>query len=115
LNIVGIGEKIYEIRNKIKLIESELEELSISLQDIPELINSANLLRWNEHLKKITKKQSDLIATYALYSVSLEKTLSELFDIQYSLKEILKEQSLLITTNKKKQSLKSIKKRSKKD
>ena len=93
-----MGEKIYELRKKIYCIKLELEALSAPNNDMPELIISANLLRSNESLKKTNQKQSDLLSLYDQYSEALEKMLLDVFDIQHDLKDILKEQSSLIST-----------------
>jgi len=70
--------------------------------DIPEMIDSANLLRSNEYLLKLNKKKTDLLDVYAQYSKALEELLSTVFDIQKDLKEILKEQSALISNSPRK-------------
>jgi hypothetical protein len=75
----------------------ELNELIKPVQDMPQLITSANLLRSNEYLTKITQKQSELLSAYANYSESLEQILATLFDIQNDLKNILKQQSELMS------------------
>ena len=67
---------------------------------MPELITSANLLRSNEHLTKISEKQSELISAYGLYSKALEDMIAVVFDIQNDLKNLLKEQSKLISVRK---------------
>jgi DNA repair ATPase RecN len=97
---LGVGEIIYDLRKKIQNIQSELNELINPIQDIPQLIASANLLRSNEYLTKITKKQSELLFVYANYCESLEKMLATVFDIQNDLKNILREQSELIPNTK---------------
>ncbi len=74
----------------------ELNELVNPVQDMPQLITSANLLRSNEYLTKITQKQFELLSVYANYSESLEQILATLFDIQNDLKNILKQQSELM-------------------
>jgi len=92
-----VGEIIYDLRNKIQNMHLELNELINPIQDMPQLITSANLLRSNEYLTKITQKQSELLSTYANYSESLEQILATLFDIQNDLKNILKQQSELMS------------------
>jgi len=88
---------IYDLRKKIQNIHSELNEMTNPVKDIPELITSANLLRSNEYLTKINHKQSQLLSAYANYSEALEQILATLFDIQNDLKDILKQQSKLLT------------------
>jgi len=97
LSKLGLGEIIYDLRKKILDVKSELNELGISPQDMPELITSSNLLRSNEHLTKVSKKQSELIFAYEQYSMALEDMNTAIFDIQNDLKNLLKEQSKLIS------------------
>lgn len=95
-----MGEIIYKLRKTIQLIQSELDELGSPVSDMPELITSANLLRSNEYLSKISKKQSELLSAYSQYSKSLENMVDAVFDIQNDLKNLLKEQSKLILDQK---------------
>ena len=95
---LGTGEIIYELRKTIQTIQSELDEFGAPVSDMPELIESANLLRSNEYLSKVSKKQSELLSAYGKYSKSLEDMISVIFDIQNDLKDLLKEQSKLITS-----------------
>lgn len=97
---VGAGQTIYELRKEIQKITSELKSLGNS-SEIPELIQSTNLLRSNEHLSEVNSKRSELISTYEQYSKELEKMLATVFDIQQDLKEILKIQSSIISKQKK--------------
>lgn len=96
MNNTGTGKIIYEFRKNIQAIKLELDELGSSISDMPELINSANLLRSNEHLTKLSKKQSELICAYDQYSKALENMIDVVFDIQNDLKNLLREQSKLI-------------------
>ena len=93
---IGAGEIIYDLRKKIQEIQFDLEQLGEPAKNIPEMIESANLLRSNESLSKSNEKKTELIETYGQYSKALEELLSTVFDIQKDLKEILKEQSALI-------------------
>lgn len=108
---IGAGEIIYDLRKKIQEIQVELEQLGNPTKNIPEMIESANLLRSNEYLSKSSEKKTELIDTYDQYSKALEELLSTVFEIQKDLKEILKEQSTLIPNSSKKQ----IKSKSKKN
>ena len=96
----GTGNALYTLRKKIQEIQSELIALGDPVQDLPELISSANLLRSNEYLLKSDEKKSELLSVYEEYTKSLENLLSSVFDIQNELKDILKEQSSLISTKK---------------
>ncbi len=97
---VSVGEMIYSLRKQIQKIQSELDALGTPVKDMPELISSANLLRSNEYLLKSNEKQSQLLNAYRQYSESLEDMLSTVFEIQIDLKNILKEQSALLSKHK---------------
>jgi len=100
LNNLGLGEIIDDLRRKIYQIKSELDQLGDPIQDIPELITSANLLRSNEYLTKVSEKQFKLLSAYEQYSVALENMVNTIFGIQNDLKNLLKEQSKLISDEK---------------
>ena len=100
LSKLGVGEIIYEFSKKIQDIKSELDELGGPTLDMPELITSTNLLRSNEYLAKVSKKQSELLSAYGQYSKVLEDMITVVFDIQNDLKNILREQSNLIPNRK---------------
>ncbi len=102
LTKINTGDLIYDLRKKIQNIQADLEQLGESVSEIPELITSANLLRSNEYLSKVNEKKTDLLSAYAQYSTTLEKLLSTVFDIQNDLKEILKDQSSMISSRRKK-------------
>ena len=108
---MGAGQTIYELRKQIQKITSELKSLGNS-PDIPELIQSTNLLRSNEHLIEVNSKRSELISSYEQYSKELEKMLATVFDIQIDLKEILKSQLSLISKPKKPRKKSNTKKKS---
>jgi len=99
---INAGDLIYDLRKKIQHIQADLEQLGEPVSEIPELITSANLLRSNEYLSKVNDKKTDLLSAYVQYSTTLEKLLSTVFDIQNDLKEILKEQSSMISSRTKK-------------
>jgi len=100
LNNLGLGEIIDDLRSKIYQIKSELDQLGDPIQDMPELITSANLLRSNEYLTKVSEKQSELLSAYEQYSIALENMVNAIFGIQNDLKNLLKEQSKLISDEK---------------
>ncbi len=103
---VGSGESIYQLRKKIQEIQADLNQLG-TISEIPELITSANLLRSNEYLTKTNEKKSELLSAYEQYSVALEQFLSTVFDIQNDLKEIIKQQSSMISRAKKRSKTKT--------
>jgi hypothetical protein len=100
LSTIGVGKIIHEFSKKIQALQSELHELGGPTLDMPELINSANLLRSNEYFSKISEKQSELLSVYGQYSKALENMIEMVFDIQNDLKNILREQSNLISNQK---------------
>jgi len=104
LTNIGAGEIIYDLRKKIQQIQADLVQLGDPPKDMPEMIESSNLMRSNDYLSKANQKKTDLLKTYEQYSKSLEELLSTVFDIQKDLKEILKEQSSLIPNPSKKTS-----------
>ncbi|KAF6244576.1 MULTISPECIES: hypothetical protein [Nitrosopumilus] len=97
---IGAGEIIYELRKQIQQAQADLARLGDPSSDIPELVDTANLIRSNEYLQKANTKQNELIATYEKYSNALEELLSTLFEIQNELKEIVKEQSSMLSKPK---------------
>lgn len=96
---IGAGEIIYDLRKKIQQAQADLKQIG-DPEDIPELITSANLLRSNEYLSKANEKKTELLSVYAQYSEALEELLSTVFDIQNDLKEIVKEQSSMISSKR---------------
>ncbi|ABX12881.1 hypothetical protein Nmar_0985 [Nitrosopumilus maritimus SCM1] len=100
LEKVGVGNIIYDLRKKIQQAEADLAQLSDPVSDIPELVETANLIRSNEYLQKTNLKQTELLAIYQKYSDALEELLSTVFEIQNDLKEIVKEQSSLLSKPK---------------
>ena len=104
MTTIGAGEIIYDLRKKIQEIQADLNQLGEPPSNIPELVTSANLLRSNEYLLNSNDKKTQLLSAYRAYSVALEELLLSVFDIQKDLKEILKDQSSLISNQSKKQS-----------
>lgn len=98
---VGIGTTIYNLRKQIQEIRSELNSIT-AFEPSPELIDSANLLRSNQYLDKKIQKQTQLIEAYLEYSMALEGMLSTLFEIQNDLKDVLKDQLSLLSSQRKK-------------
>lgn len=102
LTKIGAGEIIYGLRKQIQDIRFELDLIGNPSSKLPELIDSANLLRLNEYLSKVNDKKTELLSVYEQYSVALEELLETVFGIQNELKDILKEQSSLINSQSKK-------------
>jgi len=68
---------------------------------MPELINSTNLLRANDFLKKTGEKKSELLTAYDQYVKQLENTLTKIIKIQEQLKKSVKKRSQRKTVRKK--------------
>ena len=96
----GTGQTIYELRKQILNLSSELALLDFPLPRIPELINSANLVRSNEILMDVSSKKSEIISAYEKYSKELESMLKSVFEIQLELKDILKMHMSMISEQK---------------
>lgn len=111
---VGVGQTIYDLRKKIQNLSYELSLMDLSSPSIPQLINSANLLRSNESLSTANFKKSELISAYQQYSKELEIMLENILEIQKDLQEILKAQVSLISEKKTTKKRPSSKKKSKK-
>ena len=101
LDKIGAGNIIYDLRKKIQQAQADLTQLGEPVSDIPELVETANLIRSNEYFKKANLKQTELLELFQKHSDALEALLSTVFDIQNDLKEILKEQSSLLSKPKK--------------
>ena len=111
---VGVGQTIYDLRKKIQNLSYELSLMDLPSPSIPQLINSANLLRSNESLSTANFKKSELISAYQQYSKELEIMLENILEIQKDLQEILKAQVSLISEKKTTKKRSSSKKKSKK-
>lgn len=111
MSAIGVGQIIHEFSKRIQDIKSELDELGNPISDMPELITSTNLLRSNEYFAKVSAKQSELLSMYDQYSKALEDMIETVFDIQNDLKNILREQSRLISNKPKKFSTSKTKKK----
>lgn len=110
---LGIGTVMAQMKQQIKQIKTELKELG-EPETMPEMIQSTNIIRANEHLSKTNQKKSELLIAYDEYSEQLENLISSIFEIQNELKEVLKDQSVLISYNNSKKTNSSGKKSKKK-
>ncbi len=104
---------INNLRKNVQNIQSDLDQLGGPVSEIPELVISANLLRSNEYLSKANDKKTELLSAYEQYSEALEELLLTTFDIQNDLKDILRDQSSLISKTKKQSKAKNKSKKSK--
>lgn len=95
----GIGAAIKDMKRHIRQIQSELKDLG-EPESLPEMIQTTNIIRTNEHLTKTDQKKSELLAAYYEYTKFLEGIVSLSLEIQNDLKDILREQSELIPARK---------------
>ncbi len=99
---IGAGEEIYRLRKKIQELSSEIKSLGKIPSEKPELIETTNILRINQHLTEVHDKQTELISVYEEYGKALENMLKTVFDIQNDLKNLLREQTKLLSESPKK-------------
>jgi len=110
----AVGNSIYELKKKIQNLLNELSQINSTSSKIPELINSANLLRTNEFLTTVISKQSEIISAYENYSKELETMLNIIFEIQMELKDVLKMQTSMLSDHKTSKKKSYLKKKTKK-
>ena len=67
LTEVKISNNLYDMKQKIDLIERELKGFVDSPEHMPELIDSSNLLRKNEFLVFTDQKKTELLSLYSTY------------------------------------------------
>ncbi|MDX1596427.1 MAG: hypothetical protein R3327_05745 [Nitrosopumilaceae archaeon] len=97
MNEVGVGEEVYQLRKKIQELTAEIKSLGNMPKEKPELIENTNILRINEHLTEVNDKQTELISAYDEYGKALEHMLKTVFEIQNDLKNLLREQTKLLS------------------
>jgi len=100
LKTSGLGSVLTELKNQINQIKKDISEINKSFSPMPEMIESTNILRENEFLKKMDGKKTELIDAYEHYSNQIENLLSSVFDIQNELKKIIEIQSQLMKPKK---------------
>ena len=100
LKAPGLGSVLTELKNQINQIKKDISEIDKSFSPMPEMIESTNILRENEFLKKMDGKKTELIDSYEHYSNQIENILSSVFDIQNELKKIIEIQSQLMKPKK---------------
>ena len=76
---IKISTNMYDLRTNIRQIQSELNDLDENISEIPEMIESSNLLRLNEFLLKSNEKRNNLISQYVQYSTYLEQLIFYFF------------------------------------
>ena len=74
--------KINELQNKIIHIKTELSEINKEEKPLPEFIDTTNILRSNEYLKKSNEEKSKLLIAYEEYTNELEHLVSSIYKIK---------------------------------
>jgi len=74
--------KINELQNKIIQIETELSEINKDEKPLPEFIDTTNMLRSNEYLKKSNETKSTLLIAYEEYTNELENLVTSISKIK---------------------------------
>ena len=74
--------KINELQNKIIQIKTELSEINKEEKPLPEFIDTTNILRSNEYLKKSNEETSKLLIAYEEYTNELENLVSSISKIK---------------------------------
>ncbi len=74
--------KINELQNKIIHIKTELSEINKEEKPLPEFIDTTNILRSNEYLKKSNEEKSKLLISYEEYTNELENLVSSISKIK---------------------------------
>jgi predicted nucleic acid-binding Zn-ribbon protein len=74
--------KINELQNKIIQIKTELSEINKDETPLPEFIDTTNMLRSNEYLKKSNEEKSKLLIAYEEYTDELENLVTSISKIK---------------------------------
>ena len=77
--------KINELQNKIIQIKIELSEINKEEKPLPEFIDTTNMLRSNEYLKKANEAKSKLLIEYEKYTDELENLVTSISKIKGNL------------------------------
>jgi len=74
--------KINELQNQIIQIKIELSEINKDEKPLPEFIDTTNMLRSNEYLKKSNEEKSKLLIAYEEYTDKLENLVTSISKIK---------------------------------
>lgn len=107
--MLGLGSNLNELKQRIQKAQDELNRLGSPDPQLPEMINSTNLLRINEYLTKSDETKTSLILAYEEYTKKLEELVSSLLDIQADLKDIVKTAANIIAKSDRRKPKKSTK------
>ena len=80
-NVTKLQQQIIQVKN-------ELLEINKQQQSQPELIETTNILRANEYLKKSVAKQTQLLSLYEEYANELEKLVLSTSVIKAKIKQL---------------------------
>jgi len=72
----GLTKKISLLKQRLEEAKKDLSEIGEMKEPLPELINSANLLRSNEYLFKVNEKKSNLLVAFEVYAEVLVRLVS---------------------------------------
>ena len=70
------------------------------VSDIPELINSTNILRANEQLTRVDNKKTELLEVYGQYTQILTDAIMTIIRTQNKIAEIRKKQESAVRTKR---------------
>ena len=74
--------KINELQNKIIQIKTDLSGINKDEKPMPEFIDTTNMLRSNEYLKKANETKSMLLIAYEEYTNELENLVTSISKIK---------------------------------
>ena len=94
------SKTIHELRQKIRRIQDELGQMNGPVSDIPELINSTNILRANEQLTRVDNKKTELLEVYGQYTQILTDAIMTIIRTQNKIAEIRKKQASAARTKR---------------
>jgi hypothetical protein len=114
--MLGLGTNLNELKARVQKARDDLERLGVLEQPMPEMINTTNILRANEHLTKTDHAKAGLILAYEEYTKQLEQILLSLLSIQSDLKDIVGIKASMIggPSSKKRTRKRPVRKKSKK-
>lgn len=87
------NKAIQELQQKIRQMQEELGQMNGQSSNIPELINSTNILRTNEQLTRVSDKKSELLEAYGQYTQILTNVIMTIIRKQNEIAEIRKKQT----------------------
>jgi len=86
----SLQKKIDDLKQQVHEAKNNLANIDKPTAPLPELIDSANLIRSNEYLIQVNEKKDLLLYAYKKYLTALELISSYLPNIQFELKNMKK-------------------------